>query len=323
MMNLVDSLRASRQIAPVKLMEFIFSYRHCKDALFCFVEGEDSKFYGSRVQRCCDYFNIQFINSGGKKEVLRLFRIISSIIQYNDAHILYFIDRDFDPPVGRQEIYETPCYSIENLYTSKTVFSRIIKSEFGLVEIDEDYEKCIELFQARQSEFHQSILLLNAWIACQRAITNNGIPSRLDLANFNVKKYLDISLDKVISKYTMQDIERIFPEAVKISEIDLESKIMELEQVDKQKAFRGKFEIVFFKLFLDLLKTDRCSKDPKFFSSRYKVKLALTGTNLISELSGYAENPECLGIYVISRLVEYLRQFPQYNGPASGLVIAR
>ena len=320
-MNLVDKLRESRHTSTVKFMEFIKRYR--KDALFCFVEGEDSKYYGSRVQRCCDYYNVEFINSGGKSEVLRLFRIISDKTEYNEAHLLYFIDRDFDAPVGRPEIYETPCYSVENLYTSDMVFSRILKSEFGLTEVDDDYKKCVEFFKARQTEFHESILPLNAWIACQRDISNKGISSRVDLKNFNVKKFVDISLDKVVPMYTIQDIERLFPESVKVNQIDFDLKVMELQQCDKQKVFRGKFEIVFFRLFLELLKTDRCSKKPKFFTSKFNVKLALTGANLISELSVYAENPDCLGLYVINRLVEYLTQFPQYNGPASGLTIAK
>lgn len=65
-------------------------------------------------------------------------------------------------------MFETPCYAIENYYTSIAVYERVLKREFGMNVFDEDYKKCKEVYKRRYNEFHESILELNTWLKCQR-----------------------------------------------------------------------------------------------------------------------------------------------------------
>ena len=40
-------------------------------------------------------------------------------------------------------IYQTPCYSVENFYTTIDSFSRIINREFGINSIEDDFAGCV------------------------------------------------------------------------------------------------------------------------------------------------------------------------------------
>ncbi len=296
----IHKMRANRDTAPVKFIEFMRLYKHSKDSFFCIVEGEDGKYYDIRIRHYCRNNNYHFLVSGGKEEVIRLHSMITGKEEYKNAKTMYFVDKDFDDVLNISLIYETPCYSIENLYTTLDAFSRILKNEFGLNKLDADYEKCFDLFLERQNEFHECVKLLNAWIACQRDLSNKGICSRLNLNNININNFVDIELDKVVSKYDVNVIHKILPDAIKIESDVLEEKIKYIEKMDTQKYFRGKFEIEFMRIFLEKLKQDRCCKTPKYFTKRKRIRLNLSRSNIISELSQYAETPACLCSYLQS-----------------------
>lgn len=164
----IDDLRKSRKKAQVAFHEFALSTASCPNYLFCFFEGKDNPYYVSRIKRFTnDYYPI---NCGGKQAVLDVYSLITNKIEYVKYKVGFFIDRDFDDSVGEKTppIFETPCYSIENLYVSKQVFKEILTNAFYLYETTNNLHKLIlNLYVKRQEEFHKSVLLFNAWYACQ------------------------------------------------------------------------------------------------------------------------------------------------------------
>ena len=156
----VQALRESRKGATVIYTKFTRLRSKYNTSLFCCFEGDDSKYYGWRIQTRLnlDIDNLQFFNCGGKSEVLRFYNMINKNNDYMHVNLAYFVDRDFDESIidkYSNEIYETPCYAIENFYTTISAIKRILKCEFNFDESEKDYYICLNLFIERQKEFHE------------------------------------------------------------------------------------------------------------------------------------------------------------------------
>ena len=294
----VNKLRDSRGKAVAIFVEFTRLYKQYESALYCFFEGEDSKYYGIRIKNITKPKKDIYLNCHGKEGVLGIYRMLSSRNHYKTARTGYFVDRDFDRSIytmGISQIYETPCYSVENFYTSVQCFSEILKSEFKLTEIDEDFEKCISLYTKLQEEFHNAVELLNAWVACQRDKS-----SKLNISDLSVLRFVKINLNQAISTYKVDDLYQMFPNIPVISEQELDAKRSELRVNTPQKSFRGKFEIEFLFIFLQKLMSEANQGSYPFFTRKIKVILSLTKRTIISDLSQYADTPDCLHNYLES-----------------------
>ena len=297
----VESLRKARRSHVVAFAEFTRYYKSYPLALYCFFEGEDSKYYGIRIKTIAMPDKYFFLPCGGKDGVLKIHQIISSEVYYKSSIADYFIVRDFDESIyskGLGSIYETPCYAIENFYTSCQCFADILKDEFKLLEGEEDFSKSIQLFKKLQAEFHDAISQLNAWIACQK---DKNV--KLNMEGWSIDTFVRIDLTGISKGYNLEDLYVKVEAAVPISPDKIAEKEKELREQNPQKSFRGKFEIEFFlKLLRKFIReaNEPRRKSSSYFSEKIKVTLKLSdgNTNTISELSQYAETPKCLIAYL-------------------------
>ena len=297
-MSSVKTLRESRGKAQPVFMEFTRLYKQYPSALYCFFEGEDSKYYGVRIKNIIRPEKDFYFSCSGKDGVLEIHEMLSSKEDYANVRAAYFIDRDFDKSIrerGLNEIYETPCYSIENFYTSVQCFSEVLRSEFKLMESDENFERCVSLYIELQEEFHNAVELLNTWIACQRDKS-----SPLNISKRSVLDFVKIDLNQITKKYVIDDLYSIFPGAIAISQEELDARLTELRSSTRQKSFRGKFEIEFLRKFLEKLKHEANTANYHYFTRKVKVVLSLSESNIISDLSQYADTPDCLDSYLKS-----------------------
>lgn len=307
----VEKLRDSRKGATVIFTKFTRLKSKYGSSLFCCFEGDDSKYYGSRIENILQSNpdNSHFFNCGGKKEVLKLFEMVNKNEDYKDVKIAYFIDKDFDESIIEiycNKIYETPCYSIENFYTTISAFKRILKSEFNINESDSEYKVCLKLFIERQTEFHEKTKFFNAWLSCQRDLSNFGEMTRLNLTDFNLNKIIsEINLNEIKADYDKEKIESLFPDALVISNDDLNQKITEFEKFNPQIYFRGKFEVDFLYRFIEALKLE-FKKHNGLIKKQDGVQINISKKNFISELSQYADTPNCL--------IKYLSDFNKVPG---------
>ncbi len=297
-------LRESRDDKAVKFLEFIRLYSRNRDNLCCFFEGDDSKYYCIRVDMVLKNRSWSFINCRGKAQVLGLYELILNHKDYSSARVAFFVDRDYDAPLApatRNRLYETPCYSVENFFTSLGCFRQILKSEFGITEggfPSETLDRCSELFRETQRMFHDAMTELNAWIYIQRN-SNKAGPSILNLRNVKFDRFVAVGLGAVNKLYTLQELTELFPVAPPVDEQMLRAKVLEFQNADRQRLFRGKYEAEFLRLFLAKLIDDFSSKAPNFFPKSGKVKCHLSRENLISELSQYADTPDCLREFLL------------------------
>lgn len=296
-MNYLDQLRLSKDKASVAFQEFALSTRIFNDYFFCFFEGKDSPYYVPRINPFVE--KIKPINCGGKEKVLRVYELINNQEVYSKYKKAFFIDRDFNNPIENIDglIFETPCYSIENLYVNTETFKKILLHELQLSETtDKSFEVCISLFNDRLTEFNNSTKLFNSWYACLIEIRDNqGIQTGVNLDDKLPKGFVNITLQSVTKNYNFDKIKQTFPNANEISEHHLEEKNNYFENCDANNIFRGKYQLEFLISIIQLIVDD--SKTNKTINSskiNFSFDGALNHPRALNVFSAYAETPNIL-----------------------------
>ncbi len=294
----VEQLRKAREeSANVAYLTFTRHITQDKIGLFCFFEGKDSPYYYPRIKEKFSG-NYYPISCSGKNKVLKVYELIDGHREYDIYRKAFFVDRDFDFPLLNPKIYETPCYSIENLYTSSNVFKEILKSEFSFAETDEDFLRCLQVYTDLQKDFHEAITLFNAWYACLIYLRNTTQQQTgVHLEDSFPREFITISLAGIMIKYDILAIKAKYPNALDVADDVLQQKIGDFNTQNKGQVFRGKYELDFMLKMINCLIED--SKTTKAFISK-PIKYNTTNTQAISQFSQYAETP--------TELTEYLKK---------------
>ena len=185
-----------------------------------------------------------------------------------NSNTVFFVDHDFDG-LGQYEssnrLYVTSCYSIENLYVRDFVVKDILTSEFGIDDFEnkDELDRIISLYNQMLLEFIEAVNTLNAWIAIQREKEEPN--SKLNLSGKKLNSFVAIRLGKVEKKYTKDELQRLFPNAVDVSVEELDEKENEFKAKNRVDLFRGKYFIEFMRIFLELLREDRQNDNPQYF----------------------------------------------------------
>lgn len=294
----IQKMREARNKAVVVFAKFCQNKDRYDRAFFCFFEGEDVKYYEPRVEEYTGiaYDNIISFNCGGKSGVLKVRNMIKEKNVYHNVKKAFFIDRDyFETDIKDEELYETPCYAVENFYTSRTAFEKVLKRAFGINVYEEDFIRCVKDFEQAQEQFHINVTELNAWLKCQRRIELCNGRRELELTNFKVSKYFEqISIDKVKIKNALDvhNLYTIFPEANEISKEEMIEAIENMKMCNQQQDFRGKFELEFLKKIVDDLRTK--NKEGKYFQEHRECVRLDPNVDSLLQLSQCADTPESL-----------------------------
>jgi hypothetical protein len=307
-MSRVKNLTQAMGTGGAAFFKFTRIHKSKSHCLFCFFEGEDAKYYGFRIKENLPGVDWEGIDCGGKSKVLAVYDVLKKHenLSYQQAKKAFFVDRDFDEPLSeelRKDIYETPCYSIENFYATENCFKSILKYEFKINEFDPAdenlFKQSVVFFITAQQAFHQSILEFNAWF---KVIRKSG--KKLKAGEFDsIDKLVKVEVDKVEKRY---DIDQLYsltkltrdrnPSGIPLDEVDLQQAKRSFS--DYRCQFRGKQELGFVVEFLKKLKEDWCQSSPQHFPEKRKISFQIPTSNFLSALSQYADTPECLRIYL-------------------------
>ena len=296
---LIQEVRDARGKGVVAYTKFCLDREYHNTNLFCFYEGEDIKYYGQRIERYSGYTfdRIIFYNCGGKKQVLKAYELIRKETSYKYVKKAFFVDRDFDPinTTKATEIYQTPCYSIENFYTSVEAFKRLIYTEFGINTIESDFDLCVSDYKRSIAVFHDSTRLLNAWICYQREKEKEQSQKLVILSDYNISKlFCVLHIDHVepIEEINIDVINREFPKSYAIEEDEFQKITSIFDRVNPQQCFRGKFELQFFRHIIEDLKRKNC--DGGYLTIKRNCVRIDVNSNPLSALSLYADTPDDL-----------------------------
>lgn len=299
----VQEVREARGKGVVAFAKFCQDRNFYNNCLFCFLEGEDDfKYYSSRIEKYAqyDYGEIIHYNCCGRKEVLKAYDLIKNKKIYDRVNKIFLIDRDYFPlRQTKKDIYQTPCYSIENFYISSKCFSKILNREFGINVSDADYQKCINDFEKRKEEFHKKILFFNAWLYYQMNMQQKKQDHRICIRDYKIAKlFSSIEIDELKSKFTidLSFLKKEFPNAYNVRLSTIEKICHLFNKNNCQQLFRGKFELDFLSRILNSLKIKN-QNGTYFTTKRTSVELE-PHTNLLSSLSEYADTPNDLILFL-------------------------
>lgn len=299
----LDMMRAKRAVAEAVYKKFTEAVDYHATYAFCFYEGEDGKYYNPRIK---SIWGKRFITlePGNKQAVIKTMQLIQANPLYKEVCLMFFVDRDYDAPLAgtNKDLFETPCYSVENLYAQQTVLEQILQAEFGLNVIDEDFQKCITDYQARIEEFNKEIMRFNALVRYQHEYAPE-IPC--NFSSIKTSCFARISLDKVsrASKYhekiTML-MEKLKVDAETIDAI--EESLCSMPALSY--VLRGKNQLDFFVKFVSLLKEQH--QNGEYFSAKKNHVYLTLSANRLSELSQYANTPSELIVFLQAHLPQQL-----------------
>jgi hypothetical protein len=300
-MTVEELKKAGNEDLVVAYHEFAL-FKKNPGSLICCFEGKDNDYYALRIRAFTDYF-LPLGSNNKRKDVLYFHRLIAGHKEYEKYKKAFFIDRDFNPPLAATNppIYETPCYSIENLYVSPEVFERILINKFHLSLTDEEMiAVCMETYKARQNEFHAAICLFNAWYACLMDIKNaTGKEAGASLDEKLPKGFVEVALQGVTSDYDLEKIKTTFPKATEVETEVLNRKVTEFSNCEQSKVFRGKYEMWFLITFVEsLLNDSKGEKEVVQKKIKFNFDNAINLSRAITVFSDCAETPECLKAYL-------------------------
>jgi hypothetical protein len=306
-MSRVDVMISQGLSYSVKFLEVTRMHSKNKDLLICVFEGKDEKYFCNRLDLIVGQGRWAGINTGGKKPVLDLAEALSHHSIYQNANYACFIDRDFEDwfvNKNPERVYITPTYSIENFFVTESCFTRVLSSEFEITEFNDfrdEYKKCMDAFNSRLEEFTGNLLEFNIWVKAHRIMERDsqGI-KKLNVSNVKTKDIVSVDLDKISTVYTPTDFTTIFKDLNSFTFCSNAIKEAEatLKACNRASSFRGKQQMDFYRDFLIKLKNDRTSQAPNFFTKNGKAQINLSKDNIISELSQYADTPDCLNTFL-------------------------
>ncbi|WP_285013741.1 DUF4435 domain-containing protein [Lactococcus garvieae] len=300
---------------------FELSKNRNEKSLFVFYEGEDRKYYNSRIKR---YTDVELIthDCSGKRGVIEVYNNISE--KHPDKvhkQCMFFVDKDFGLEEVPEEIYETPEYSVENFYIKKKSLENILKDEFGMSHLSKDYPDILSEYTSLYLDFEEKISLVLIWyLACKKnefeveltkafsvknlfKISASGLEvdsniSDIESVIFSYEKFIKQNISKNNKKKELyvEDLRKYEEKKSSIIEtIRLEEKFY-----DKTLNLRGKFGLEFFQMILKYILQK--NKEKKLKDNYKTVYLNVDSKNLLSVLDKYAITPPCLTQYIKSKI---------------------
>ncbi len=214
MATTVEDLKREKEMATsVAYQKFILLINTNPDSLFCFFENKDAPYYHLSIKTSYNG-DFHYISCGNKSMVKKAHDLIKSHEEFDNYKLAFIVDRDFDESIKNKfaDIYETPCYSIENLYCQSSSIKELIKTDFQIGEDDPLHKTIVELYKNLQSDFLNASLLFNAWYKLQKK-KSIELNQKLDicLTDTLIPTFVELTLQVINQKYTIDRILEKFP----------------------------------------------------------------------------------------------------------------
>lgn len=314
-MNNPEVLRDARNESVVNYDKFLRLYPNNKDCIFCFYEGKLDHTYYNRIVDVKVLSETYTFDCGGKSKVLDIRNKIKGNSKFSKCKAMFFIDRDFDEQNLLDDVFETPCYSVENLYVNKYTLGKIIVGSFEVEKDSTNYVKIMQLYEQLSSEFHEKIYVFNAWLYFQRMKEREDRQKKKigleDEFDSKMDRMIQVSLDNIIVKNcSLEKLKELFPQSYEANITDLEKLKENFRYEDPERWFRGKQEFYFFCTFLQKVieELGKCRKGKSnIFVKEDNMKVIELN---VESKTRFGENMRLLSVYasVPQELYDYIEK---------------
>jgi len=300
-------LPSQRNNFSVLWMRFIQKYqKNPTNEVWIFEGKDDIHFYSTRIERFYGTSpHKQAVIAEGKDNSLRLRESIKSNAIFRSAKVAFFIDQDFDNPdsLSGEDTYITPTYSIENLYYSESCMERFLTEKLHLFEegdatdLSRALTKAIEWRDsaaATMAPYCAVLQLLKDKDEDQRKLATH-IKERLIPDILQIKRCSGEVTVTISKKAIELCLEHTPPASITEDQIASVTSTWESKPLPLFRAIRGKFLIPHLHTSISLLIEDATRRSSQsVFSKRRPCSFQPRETELLQQLSAFAETPECL-----------------------------
>ncbi|MGE7916684.1 DUF4435 domain-containing protein [Lysinibacillus xylanilyticus] len=285
----------------VGFQKFCLKYKKemSRKVLYCLIEGEDYKYYNSRVNAISGIPPV-FIDCKGREGVIDALNLIKANLSYKKEFIVGFIDRDYYQIHHTADIFMTEYYSVESYYCLGEAVQTILALHCKLE--GELYKETWNNFEMLYNKFVGEIAFFSVWCYLQVNNTNKEklefkklnilgdkifIPKNfIKLNSIDIRRYVEITLEDVVATklHSVSEIvslsNKVFGKAKQISDEEVLSKLHEINPSELKLFIRGKFEIQFLCEYLKLV-------IPKL-NNEYNKKISQNLEDPLTLLANYA-----------------------------------
>nr|WP_314771116.1 DUF4435 domain-containing protein [uncultured Peptostreptococcus sp.] len=296
-MNLLEVMENESDCIESIFQSYISS--KSKKDIFLFFEGKDDfKYYVSRVTSHIGDKEYGVFHCKCKMNVLIIQEMIANQAAIkDDKKNLYFIDRDYDDNENIPDsIYITSSYSIENYYFTDSAIKRMLIGVVGFSEESEDdtldFKKVFDYIVNKRNEVIEEIIYANAWYSLQikKSKDCESFPQMTSVKDYNVIK----------NRNKICEFESLVKNSIETTELEIENEIRALK-INPENKIRGKyFTQALTPIFRNIFQDAGKKHNRKLFSKKRKIRLNLS--DIICELSAYADTPPGLISYIKERL---------------------
>jgi hypothetical protein len=293
----VNKLRAARNrpaVLKVKLAAVRSSNPGC--LVFAFEGDLDKGAYYQWVKRLRPQLTYEPFPCGGKRLVLEFREMLKRDRGGLAARVYFFIDRDFDEFRGFDPdpatAFATDQYSVENYLVTREVLEELLKDEYHCHAEPSVRNACLDEFDERLGEFLAATEAINFRLFIAR---QNGFELKKHLPG-RINAIAVVSLEGVSQVTTGPEQIIVFDEQVRLE--DFEALKEQFSSLNPQKRYRGKFNLLFFMKWLELLAADRASENSVHFNTLASRRGVNTGGITIGMLASKSGVPSGLGEFL-------------------------
>ncbi|TPJ52009.1 DUF4435 domain-containing protein [Mesorhizobium sp. B2-7-1] len=290
--EIVRRTKSARESPAVLKLQLIQARGRCGELPILVVEGLDDKsIYSQWLRRIKASLRYEFFVCNGKRQVLGLCDLVRRDLSDLSKSIYFFIDRDFDDHSGfgpGPEIFMTDRYSVENYLVDDTVLDDILRVELHCNAYPALREKIIALFNGVYAQFIDETAEINFRLYLSKVIPisrKGDFPQRIN-------QLAVVALDGVGAQ--VRDSEDVIALTREPTGEERAGSRAAFDGLEPRSRYRGKFALLFFHRWLDLLADDYASKRTLHFGEI--EERARARRNEIMPLSLAARSPMPTGL---------------------------
>lgn len=287
-LGIVQKMRQARNSPAVHKITLATIRAHNSKCLIFVCEGvDDKKVYFHWLRSIDPSLDYEFQVCNGKGQVLEFRKLLQRDISKLGENVYFFIDHDFDGLRGYPDggdIYVSDAYSIENSLVCKDVLNNILCVELhchgehlARAEVLAAFDQIYDIF-LNVTRPHN----LRIFLARQLGIETRPLPTRLgklaEIALTNIKPHEEDAI--AVIKLEREPIQ---------SEID--QNIEKFDQLNPRQSYRGKFALMFFLRWIELLGNDRNAENSVLFGKAQKSTANANGQLSIESVASKSLPP--------------------------------
>lgn len=302
--SLVEQYREARGALSVLKMALAQLRAYSSKCLVFACEGvDDKKVYFHWIKVVEPSLNYEFLVCNGKEKVLKFREFLHRDLSGLNRAVYFIVDKDFDGLRGYaagNDIYMTETYSFENHLISSEVLESVLTVDMHchaapdlrsnvLAKFDEMYQSFLAVTRPHNHRLFLARLL---------GISIRPLPTKLS-------KLATVDLLNVTGRPgNVEDIIVLDrePDAAEVSQSGVE-----FNKLDPRAGFRGKFAMLFFCRWLELLAEDRNSEGSKLFQAAPKTTARANGQLSIDSIASRSSPPAAFQQFIRSVSADALR----------------